>query len=115
MEEEYDHIKIVPNNFGYQEQLKDLRTQNEVLKERISYLEEELGKQAVFKGATYVRPDGKIVHIAPIYKYDFLKSLLEEEHRRELEYLRKQVKVLKLENRKLLDLLEELCPEAFEE
>ena len=94
---------------------KDLKTQNEVLKQRISCLEEELKEQIVFKGATYVAPDGRIAHIKPIYKYDFLKPLLEEEHRRELEYLRKQIKVLKLENRKLLDLLEELCPEAFED
>ena len=115
MEDEYENVGVIYGKPKYQKQIEDLKSQNEVLKERISYLEEEIEKQAVFKGATYLTPEGKIVHIAPIYRYDFLKPLLEEEHKRELEYLRNQVKVLKLENRKLLDLLEELCPEAFEE
>lgn len=94
--------------------MEDLKTQNEVLKQRVSHLEEELKKQTVFKGATYITPEGKVVHVEPIYKYDMLKPLLEVQYKRELDDLRTQVKVLKLENRKLLDLLEELCPEAFE-
>lgn len=113
--EEYTHVKLIYDIPKYQKQIKDLKTQNEVLKQRVSHLEKELEKQTVFKGATYVTPKGEIAHVEPIYKYDMVKPLIEIQYKRELEDLRKQVKVLKLENRKLLDLLQELCPEAFEE
>lgn len=113
--EEYTHVKLIYDIPEYQKQIKDLKTQNEILKQRVSHLEKELEKQTVFKGATYVTPEGKIAHVEPIYKYDFEKIFLKTFHEKELEDLRKQVKVLKLENRKLLDLLQDLCPEAFEE